>query len=495
MKKTSISSSKLGFGLLLLSAIAVISPAGMIPAKTEDNNAILKVGYGRACITPSLGTPCALGLDDDLQEVFDDLFVRTVWIDRGGNGVLISAADVIALYADDVAEFVDAISSATAIPRERIILHDTHTHQTANSNWQVARILEPYGLSERFASTRFKVKLAAAFVETARAALRDAVPCDMAYAAATVRDIASNRRVPVDEKGNVIFRSSRPSDQLRQKPEGVIDPLVRLVLFREKGSGRMIGICNYSCHPTSAGGDEGPYATGDFPGVGMSLAEQKAGNLKLIHLTGFCGDINPGKYVTNDSLKPEDRKRDVRLMGGRYADAILAGVQSATGWNTPGSLSLQYESASLPLRDRKVKQEMYRTSLDEAVRAYRELKAAGKSEPGALRRVIFHYHALLRGREGAITARPAVLRLGDTWFSFLPGEIFLQLGTELRKDLKDSRLLNVSHCFDSSVGYVVPAECYDKGGYEVGATRLAPPAYGNLLAAVEKAIRELNPAE
>ena len=57
------------------------------------------------------------------------------------------------------------------------------------------------------------------------------------------------------------------------------------------------------------------------------------------------------------------------------------------------------------------------------------------------------------------------------------------------------RLLNVSNCFDSSVGYVVPAECYDKGGYEVGATRLAPPAYGNLLAAVEKAIRELNPAE
>ena len=169
-----------------------------------------------------------------------------------------------------------------------------HTHQTANSNWQVARILEPYGLSERFVSTRFKAKLAAAFVETARAALRDAVPCDMAYASAAVRDIASNRRIPVDEKGNVVFRSSRPSEDMRLKPEGAIDPLVRLVLFREKGSGRMIGICNYNCHPSSAGGDEGPYATGDFPGVGMSLAEQKAGNLRLIHLTGFCGDINPG---------------------------------------------------------------------------------------------------------------------------------------------------------------------------------------------------------
>jgi neutral ceramidase len=495
MKKRSSSSSKLGLGLLLLLIVVALSPAGTIPAKPDDGNVMLKVGYARACITPPLGTPCALGLDDDLQEVFDDLYVRTVWIDRGGSGVLISAADVIALYADDVAQFVDAISSATAIPRERIILHDTHTHQTANSNWQVAKILEPYGLSERFASTGFKAQLAAAFVETARAALRDALPCDMAYASARVSDIASNRRVPVDEKGNVIFRSSRPSEEMRRKPEGVIDPLVRLLLFREKESGRMIGICNYNCHPSSAGGDEGPYATGDFPGVGMSLAEQKAGNLKLIHLTGFCGDINPGKYVTSDSLKPEDRKRDVRLMGGRYADAILAAVRSATGWNIPGSLSLQYESASLPLRERKAKQEMYRTSLEEAVRAYREAKAAGKNEPGALRRVIFHYHALLRGRKDAITARPAVLRLGGTWLSFLPGEIFLELGSDLRKDLKDAPLLNVSNCFDSSVGYVVPADCYDKGGYEVGATRLAPPAFGNLLAAVEKAIRELNPAE
>jgi neutral ceramidase len=495
MMNTPRSSLRLGFSMLILLGVAAVALSAMSPKPEKPGGPILKVGYGRASITPPLGTPCALGLDDDLLEVFDDLYVRTVWIDKGGSGILISAADVIALYADDVAEFTDAIARATAIPRDRIILHDTHTHQTANSNWQVARILEPYGLSERFASTRFKEKLASAFIETAKAALRDAVPCDMAYASATVRDIASNRRIPVDEKGNVVFRSSRPSEELRRKPEGVIDPLVRLVLFREKECGRMIGICNYNCHPSSAGGDEGPYATGDFPGVGMSLAEQKAGNLRLIHLTGFCGDINPGKYVTSDSLKPEDRKRDVRLMGGRYADAILAAVRSAAEWNTSGSLSLQYESALLPLRDRKAKQEMYRTSLDEAVRSYRELKAAGKTDPGALRRVIFHYHALLRGRKDAITARPAVLRLGDTWFSFLPGEIFLQLGSELRKDLKDAQLLNVSNCFDSSVGYVVPAECYDKGGYEVGATRLAPPAYGNLRAAAEKAIRELNPAE
>ena len=391
-----------------------------------------------------------------------------------------------------MAEFADAIARATAIPRERIILHDTHTHQTANSNWQVARILEPYGLSERFASTRFKAQVAAAFIETARAALRDAAPCDMAYASATVRDIASNRRIPVDEKGNVVFRSSRPAEDLRRMPEGTIDPLVRLVLFREKANGRMIGICNYNCHPSAAGGDEGPYATGDFPGVGMSQAEQKAGNLRLIHLTGFCGDINPGKYVTSDSLLPEDRKRDVRLMGGRYADGILAAVRAASGWTTPGSLSLKYGTASLPLRDRKNKQEEYRTSLEEAVRAYREAKAAGKAEPGALRRVIFHYHALLRGRKEAITARPAVLRLGETWFSFMPGEICLQLGSELRDYLKDARLLNVSNCFDSSVGYVIPAEYYDKGGYEAGVTRLAPPAYGNLRAAVKEAIKESN---
>ena len=66
--------------------------------------------------------------------------------------------------------------------------------------------------------------------------------------------------------------------------------------------------------------------------------------------------------------------------------------------------------------------------------------------------MIFHYHALLRGRKDAITARPAVLRLGEHLVQLSAREIFLQLGNELRDISKDARLLNVSNCFDSSVG-------------------------------------------
>jgi hypothetical protein len=60
----------------------------------------------------------------------------------------------------------------------------------------------------------------------------------------------------------VVFRQSRPPEDLRRWPEGPIDPLVRVVLCKEVNGSRMTGICNYNCHPSAAGGDGALYATG-----------------------------------------------------------------------------------------------------------------------------------------------------------------------------------------------------------------------------------------
>jgi hypothetical protein len=464
------------FAKISMIALAAILLIFGTACKGKEN---LLVGYGRAVITPPLGTPCALGLDDNLVEVFDDLCVRALWLEHEGRAALVIAADVIGIYSGDAEEFSAQIAEAVSIPKNNIFLHSTHTHQTANSRWHIGELLKPYGLEEQFSSSEFKKLMVRGLVEAARQAKSSAVPCEMAYAEFPVKDIASNRRIPIEGGAKVIFRSSRPPADLREKPEGIIDPLCRVVLFRSLKEKSLVGVVNYSCHPSAAGGDEGPYATGDFPGRGMAIAEKQTGNLRLLHLTGTCGEINPGKHVLSDSLAPEDRKRDVELMGQRYADAILAALGEAKDWHSASSLDFRRESFGLTLQKNLPTLSEIRKKLEDSVEEYKKLKAEGQTRPGKVRG-LFEEYALSQSREGRLMTQAAALRVGDIRFAFIPGEIMLRFGEELRDHFGRPRLLNVSCSLDSGISYVVPQLYFDQGGYEPTATRLAPEAYDEM---------------
>ncbi len=84
-------------GLIVL--VFVIISFGFASGCRRESGLI--VGYGRALITPPLGTPCALGIDDELVEVFDDLYVRALWLESEGQAILVLAADVIGIAGED----------------------------------------------------------------------------------------------------------------------------------------------------------------------------------------------------------------------------------------------------------------------------------------------------------------------------------------------------------------------------------------------------------
>jgi hypothetical protein len=475
MIKNRFISALAAFVLLSAAGTGAVGPARSSPA--PEGSGIL-VGYGRADITPELGTPCALGLDDELLEVFDPLYVRAVWLGLGEKAVLILVGDVIGVNGDDADEFAALVGKAVDLPAKDILITSTHTHQTANSRWGVGKLLRPFGLEEKFVSLKFKDQYVDGLLAAARQAKASAAPCEMAYAEFPVKDIASNRRIPV-EGGKVVIRSSRPPADMRAMPVGKIDPLLRAVLFRNLKDGVITGLLNYNCHPTSAGGEEVGYATGDFPGVGMTLAEQESGNLKLIHLTGTSGEINPGKYVLSDSALPGDRKRDVRLMARRYAQAIRGAVDSVKDWQPATRLELSRDAFGLTLQDNIPPLEEVQKRLAAAADEYKRKKAAGDVQPGRIRGLGEEY-ALFHMKDGKLLTQAAALRLGDVYFTFLPGEDMLMFGEELRDYFGRPRLLNVTLALDSGTSYVVPQLYFDQGGYEPTATRLAPAAYVEL---------------
>ncbi|MBP1767964.1 MAG: Neutral/alkaline non-lysosomal ceramidase, N-terminal, partial [Candidatus Aminicenantes bacterium] len=114
----------------VLAIIAFLAPAApdagpVVPGaifQTPAAAGTLNAGYGKADITPELGTPCALGLDDELLEVFDPLYIRAVWLESGGETVLILAGDVIGVYGADSDAFTALVEREVGLPRRNILL-------------------------------------------------------------------------------------------------------------------------------------------------------------------------------------------------------------------------------------------------------------------------------------------------------------------------------------------------------------------------------------
>ena len=78
----------------------------------------MKVGYGKARITPPLGVATVLGIEAELVRVLDDLFVRVVCIEAGAERAIIAAGDLIGLDPEDSDDLVAAIARDTSTPPE-----------------------------------------------------------------------------------------------------------------------------------------------------------------------------------------------------------------------------------------------------------------------------------------------------------------------------------------------------------------------------------------
>jgi len=250
----------------------------------------MKAGFGKACITPILGTPCALGLDNEAEEVYDDIYVRALCLQDEAPPVVALSVDVIGMNRPETKMVADRAARAARISPERVVVHCTHTHESPNSRIQFGEYLAQHGL--RSYSPDFWEQLQAGAEAACEEALGDLTEARALYGEAAVHGIASNRRI-LDADGKATMRGSRATPEMRAHPEGHIDPKVRVLVF-DRAHDRVFAMC-YCCHPSAAGGDEGPYITGDFPGY--ALARLESDDLAGLHFTGPCGNINPGKYT------------------------------------------------------------------------------------------------------------------------------------------------------------------------------------------------------
>jgi hypothetical protein len=220
-------------------------------------------------------------------------------------------------------------------------------------------------------------------------------------------DFAHNRRK--------FLPDGRVAMQWRNAEREATDPIDReyatIRLDRADG-GPLAVLFHYACHPVVMGGDNYRYSA-DYVGGACGVVEAKL-KAKCLFLQGACGNINP--YLDKTPLD-QGGVEEMRKMG-RALGELLAGTAADTATTAPDNPSLKFEARRVPLR---VRWDLENPQVREVLsRAY------GPRFDNYLAKV-------LTNNTVPCTLTTLVID-DDIALVGMPGEIFVQFQTDLKKE-------------------------------------------------------------
>jgi len=238
---------------------------------------------------------------------------------------------------------------------------------------------------------------------------------------------------------------------------------------------------NYAVHLDNVGGLK---ISADLP---HTLTECLGNVLGPAHVTlwtaGTCGDLN---HVNVNWSRPQTGQQNAARMG-----IILAGevLRNWPNLEPAGDGPLRVRSMIVPLP---------LAPIDEAEVERAEFIVRTGNDNGRenFMKLVHAYKVLdVYGRQGnPLEVEVQVITLGDdlAWVS-LPGEIFVQLGLDLKIDSPFKQTM-IAELANGSIGYIPNRRAYPQGNYEVVSARCAAGAGEMLVEAAIKMLKEIRNA-
>jgi len=414
----------------------------------------LKAGVARATITPPVGIQLVGFAGRGPSDGFHDhLYATALALSDGRTKAVLITCDLIGLEADLVRELREEIARRTDIPAGNVVLSCTHTHYGPSVGLPHHGEPDPdvaaYGANLKF--------LLAGAAQEANATLQD-VRLGVGRGEA---HIGINRRE----------RRADGSIWLGQNPAGPVDREVGVIRFDTGGGRPLATLVNFACHPVCQAGTT-TLISADYPGRTREVVEQLTG-APCLFVQGAGANVNP--------VEMEPRYEPARKLGTILGCEVVKVWENVTPKLARG-LTVASQTLDLPA--------MTFSSLEEGEAQVAELEKqwaeqqANHAPAGALhwtetrlRRAREKLKSLQTGEPlPPIPAEVQVLRWGDVALATAPGEVFTEIGLEVkrRSPLEDTLFAAYTN---GSIGYVPVPEAYPEGGYEVShACRVAPPA-------------------
>ena len=431
-----------------------------------------KIGIARRIVTSPLSSQMA-GFDARKglsNAVHDDLHARAMAFDDGHSKVIFVSVEVIAVSAAFAALVRTNIAADTGIPWSNVFLCATHTHCGPVTIHHFFNQGQP--LDEEYLEY-----LAKQITEAAVNAFENRAARVLKSGMVEVTGIAVNRRTP----------------------DGLpVDPYAGVLLVEEMDDRPVAVAVMYACHTTVLGPDTLSY-TQDFPFYANEKLRATLGaDVETIFFNGAEGDLSIGHKSDLSAVGIVDSFRTfetAQRLGETLADAVLEGTGSLTSERALiGVLSAE---VLMPLKHYQPLHEMTAHRAD-------ALKQISNDTVG---------HEMLRTRQQYLFARieeyyarlykesvepepktlPVVIsaiRLGNSAFVTLPGEIFVRIALGIRNGSPFPRTMFLGLTNDY-IGYVPDHEGASALGYEVIASRVQATAGDMLQEAAAKLLQTL----
>lgn len=231
-------------------------------------------------------------------------------------------------------------------------------------------------------------------------------------------DLAHNRRQYLPD-GRIAMRW-RNAERARTEP--VDREYVVIRLDRADGSPLAV-LFNYACHPVVMGGDNYEYSA-DYVGTACALVEDQL-KTKCLFLQGACGNINP--YMDKTPLN-QGGVEAMRAMG-KELGALLANTARQTQTAATDRPSLHFQERIVPLRTR--------WDLEDPEVAKVLGAAYGPRFNSYISKII---------KDNTVPCPLTTLVIdGDLALVGMPGEIFVQFQTQLKKESPIANTLLVGY--------------------------------------------------
>jgi len=406
----------------------------------------MKVGISSVNITPPIGVPMAgySARMSSAKEIHDDLYAKAIVFNDKDTKAALVRCDLIGLERDFVEETRRLIESETGIDRNNIMITCTHTHSGPITDSLIPDLDAWMKVLSR--------KIKGAVI----AANRNLKEAKIGFNRGSVEGIVINRR----------------------KPGGPVDTEVGIIRIDDLAGNPMAVLINYACHAVVLGPDN-LLISADYPGFVMDFVERNLG-VPALFVNGACGDINPLDKLT---VMRQKRKEDIYdRHGGTFEEAKRLGnmigaeaVKVFLGTETENDLELKVASREIkiPLVDLPSIDELKRM-LEENENLFRKL-VSEKDAAHAFRiaMLIQYARSTIKYVESGENVRPTeiqVFRIGDGVLIALPGEIFVEIGLDIKKKsgLKHTFICELAN---DAIGYVPTREAFKEPGYEVGVAR------------------------
>lgn len=424
-----------------------------------------KVAAFHTDASPFLGEP--LIWVAPTTEIMDPLWAKGIVLENGDKRYVLCALDWCGVGGSVYERFRKAIALAAGTDVRQVALHSVHQHAAPYLDGDGSTLLVRSHPKALVAGERWIAHIADRLTQAVQEAASRLQPMNrIGIGRATVKQVASARRILHEGKHLTRWSTGAKDPLLARLPEGDIDTTLQTIslAFNDRVLARLHF---YTTHPQTFCCDG--RASADFVGAAREAREKEEG-IAQIYFTGCSGDVTVGKY--NDGQDPARKLLQARLQ------TAMEESSRSTRWQKIDRIDWQSTSIDLPKRDAAYL-EKYRSILE---------KRTPGSDADAYRAAIAVAFA-----ERKSPLPMSAMWIGNISFLFLPGEPMLAF-QRYAYSLRPQKITVVAGYGDVASGYLCTDAAFEEGGYEPSAANAGPGTEARLKEAIQKLLGPSGPA-